>query len=201
MQGRHGISLVGGTIIALGINKRMLHLQHEWKPRRVPRLFRVTGEEEGIGMIKNHSQTWYQVMAQWYNAMRQAGLRYWSRRRVTMKKEGWLSYRVISGGPVQAVEETEAEVIIFTTFSSLALTEVTMELASDRLLIQGKSPCASPDPGTDASYPAGSYDVRIRSAVLPCAVDLSRASIVRKNDMVRITLPKKGRGQRNRIRR
>jgi HSP20 family molecular chaperone IbpA len=186
-------------IIALGINKRMLYLQHEWKPRMVSRLSRVTGEEKGTGMIKNHSRTWYQVMAQWYNAMRQVGLRYWSRRRVTMKKQGWLSYRVISGGPVHAVEETEAEVIIFTAFSPLALTEVSMELAGDRLLIQGKSPCAPPEPGTDASYPEGSYDMRIRSAVLPCAVDLTRASVMRKNDMVRITLPKKARGHLNRI--
>jgi len=150
-------------------------------------------------MIESHSRTWYQVLAQWYNTMRQVGLHYWSRRRVTMKKPGWLSYRVISGGPVHAVEETETEVIIFTTFSPLASTEVTMELAGDRLLIQGKSPCGSPEPGTDAAHPEGSYDMRLRSAVLPCAVDLTRASITRKNDMMRITLPKKARGHLNQI--
>ena len=150
-------------------------------------------------MRKSHARTWYQVMAQWYNAMRQVGLRYWSRRRVTMTKPGWLAYRVISGGPVHAVEETEAEVIIVTAFSPLASTEVTMELAGDRLLIQGKSPCASPAPGTDADHPEGSYDMRIRSAVLPCAVDLTRARVMRKNDMVRITLPKKTRGHLKRI--
>ena len=151
-------------------------------------------------MRKSHSQTWYQVMAQWYDAIRQVGLRYWPRRRVTtMKKPGWLSYRVISGGPVHAVEETEAEVIIFAAFSSLASTEVTMELAGDRLLIQGKSPCISPAPGLDAVHPEGSYDMRIRSAVLPCAVDLTRARVMRKNDMVRIALPKKARGHLKRI--
>ena len=153
-------------------------------------------------MRKSHSRTWYQVMAQWYDAMRQVGLRYWSRRRVTtMKKPGWLSYRVISGGPVHAVEETEAEVIIFAAFSLLASTEVTMELAGDRLLIQGKSPCASPKPGMGTGHPEeGRYDIRIRSAVLPCAVDLARARVMRKNDMVRITLPKKARGHLKRMR-
>jgi HSP20 family molecular chaperone IbpA len=164
------------------------------------RLSRVTGEEEGTEMTESRSRTWFQIIAQWYNAIRQVGLRYRSRRRVTMKKPGWLSYRVISGGPVHAVEETEAEVIIFTAFSPLASTEVTMELAGDRLLIQGKSPCASPEPGTDAVHPEGCYDMRIRSAVLPCAVDLTRASMMRKNDMMRITLPKKARGHLNRIR-
>ena len=164
-----------------------------------PRLSRVTGEEEGTGMAENYTRAWDQVMAQWYNAMRQVVLRYWPRRRVVMKKQGWLSYRVISGGPVHAVEETEAEVIIFTAFSPLASTEVTMELAGDRLLIQGKSPCASSEPGTDASHLEGSYDMRIRSAVLPCAVDLTRARVMRKNDMMRITLPKKARGHHNRI--
>jgi HSP20 family molecular chaperone IbpA len=150
-------------------------------------------------MIESHSRTWYQLMAQWYNAIRQVGLRYWSRQRVTMKKRGWLSYRVISGGPVHAVEETEAEVIVFTAFSPLASTEVTMELAGDRLLIQGKTPWVSPEPGPDDSHPEGSYDMRLRSAVLPCAVDLTRASVMRQNDMVRITLPKKARGHLNRI--
>jgi HSP20 family molecular chaperone IbpA len=157
------------------------------------------GEEEGIGMIESHSRTWYQVLSQWYNTLRQVGLRYWSRQRVTMKKPGWLSYRVISGGPVHAVQETETEVIICTTFSSLASTEVTMELAGDRLLIQGKSPCVSPERGTGAAHPEGSYEMRIRSAILPCAVDLTRASVMRKNDMVRITLPKMARGHLNRI--
>ena len=103
-------------------------------------------------------------------------------------------------GPVHAVEETEAEVIILAAFSLLASTEVTMELAGDRLLIQGKSPCASPKPGMGIGHPEeGRYDMRIRSAVLPCAVDLARASVMRKNDMVRIILPKKARGHRNRI--
>jgi hypothetical protein len=150
-------------------------------------------------MIKSHLRTWHQVMEQCYNAMRQVGLRYWSRQRVTMKNRGWLSYRVISGGPVHTVEETEAEVIIFIAFSPLASTEVTMELAGDRLLIQEKSPWASPEPGTGASYLEGLYDVRLRSAVLPCAVNLRRASVSQINDMVRIILPKKDRGQLHRV--
>jgi HSP20 family molecular chaperone IbpA len=150
-------------------------------------------------MIKSHLQTWHQVMEQWYNAMRQVGHRCWFRRQITIQAPGWLSYRVISGGPVHAVEETEAEVIICTAFSPLASTEVTMELAGDRLLIQGKSPCVSSEAGTHACRPEGSYDVLIRSAVLPCAVDLKRASMVRKNDTVRITLPKKARGHLRRV--
>jgi HSP20 family molecular chaperone IbpA len=159
------------------------------------RLSRVTDKEEERGMIKCRTQSWRQVMVQWYNAIRQVGICYWPRRQVKIAGEqGWLSSRVISGGPVYAVEETEAEVIIITTFPRLASTEVTMELAGDRLLIQGKSPCASPEPEMDVSHTEGAHDVLIRSAVLPCAVDLTRASITRKNDMVRITLPKRTRG-------
>jgi HSP20 family molecular chaperone IbpA len=146
-------------------------------------------------MIKCRTRSWRQVLVQWYNALRQVGVRCWPRRQVKMKGgQGWLSSRVITGGPVRAVEETEAEVIIITTFPRLMSTEVTMELAGDRLLIQGKSPCASPEPGRYAAPTEGSHDVLIRSAVLPCAVNLTRASVTRKNDMVRIALPKKARG-------
>lgn len=151
-------------------------------------------------MIKNRTRSWRQVIVQWYNTLRQVGVRYWPRRQAKMQGEqDWLSSRVISGGPVRAVEETEAEVIILTTFPRLASTEVTMELAGDRLLIQGKTPSVLPESGRYASYTDGKHDVLIRSAVLPCAVDPTRASITRKNDMVRITLPKKARGYLHRV--
>jgi HSP20 family molecular chaperone IbpA len=146
-------------------------------------------------MIKCRTRRWYQVMVQWYDALWQGGMRCWPRRQVeTTGEQGWLSSRIISGGPVHAVEETEAEVIIITTFPRLASTEVTMELAGDRLLIQGTSPGALLEPRMDASHTEGSHDVLIRSTVLPCAVDLTRASVTRQNGMVRITLPKEARG-------
>ena len=110
---------------------------------------------------------------------------------MTQGEPGWLSSHVISGGPVHVVDETEAEVIIITTFPRLASTEVTMELAGDRLLIQGKIPGALSAPGADDDHAEGSHEILIRSAILPCAVDLRQASMVRKNDMVHITLPKK----------
>jgi HSP20 family molecular chaperone IbpA len=145
-------------------------------------------------MIKDRSRTWYQVVAEWYNAMRQVGLRYGLGRQRTVTQHGWISSHVISGGPVQAVEETASEVIIIAAFPLLESTEVTLELAGDRLLIQGKSPCASQAPGADTSDTAGNYDVRIRSAILPCVVNLTRASMIQQHNIVRITLPKKVRG-------
>jgi HSP20 family molecular chaperone IbpA len=145
-------------------------------------------------MIKCRTRSWRQVLVQWFHALRQVGGHYWPRQVKMQGEQGWLSSRVISGGPVHAVEETEAEVIILTTFPRLASTEVTIELAGDRLLIQGKSLCASSEPGRYAVHTEGSHDVRIRSTVLPCAVDLTRARVTRKNDMVRITLPKRARG-------
>jgi HSP20 family molecular chaperone IbpA len=151
-------------------------------------------------MIKSRTRSWRQVVRQWYNTLRHVGDRYWPRRQAKRQGEqGWLSSQVISGGPVRAVEETEAEVIILTTFPRLAATEVTMELAGDRLLIQGKAPSVLPESGGYASYTDGKHDVLIRSAILPCAVDLTRASMTRKNDMVRITLPKKARGYPHRV--
>jgi hypothetical protein len=146
-------------------------------------------------MIECPTRSWRQVMVQWYSALRQVGARYWPRQQAKIQGEqGWLSSRVISGGPVHAIEETEAEVIILTTFPLLASPEVTMELAGDRLLIQGKSPCASPEPGMDSSHTDGGHDILIRSAILPCAVDLRRSSVTWKNDTVRIMLPKKAGG-------
>lgn len=74
-----------------------------------------------------------------------------------------------------------------------------MELAGDRLLIQGKSPWALPQADPGVSCKEDNRDVLIRSAVLPCAVDLAQASVTRKNDILQITLPKKTRAHPRRV--
>jgi HSP20 family molecular chaperone IbpA len=89
------------------------------------------------------------------------------------------------------VEETEADVIIHATFPRLAYTQVTMEMAGDRLLVQGKTPRKVPTAESWYANAKGKYELRICSAVLPCTVDLMHAKMIRKHDMVQITIPKK----------
>jgi HSP20 family molecular chaperone IbpA len=143
-------------------------------------------------MMQDLKQNWRQALMRWYDILRQASVHGWPRRQASVQGEpGWFASQVISGGSVHTVEETEAEVIIIATFPRLALTQVTMEMAGDRLLIQGKTPRRVSPSDTWPTDTRGRYDVRIRSAVLPCAVDLTHARMIRKHDTVQITVPKK----------
>lgn len=143
-------------------------------------------------MIQGLKQNWRQALVRWYDALRQASVHCWPRRQASVEGEsGWFASRVISGGPVHVVEETDADVIISATFPRLAFTQVTLEMAGDRLLIQGKTPRRVPAVGTWHADTKSRYDVRIRSAVLPCPVDLTNARVIRKHDLVQITIPKK----------
>lgn len=143
-------------------------------------------------MIQGLTSSWRQTLVHWYDALREAGRHCWPQRQAVVEGEAsWLASRVISGGPVQAVEETKVDVIIHATFPRLAFTEVTMEMAGDRLLIQGKTPRKVPTAETRYANAKGKYELRICSAVLPCAVDLMHAKTSRKHDMVQITIPKK----------
>jgi HSP20 family molecular chaperone IbpA len=141
------------------------------------------------------TQSWRQLLERWYHALRRTVGRRWGYRRVPAEGEpGWFSSLMISGGPVRTVEETEADVIIITTFPQLVSAEVTLELAGDRLLIQGRSASESAAVDTCTPRMAGSYAIHVHSAILPCAVHLAQARIMQKNDTVQITLPKCSRG-------
>jgi HSP20 family molecular chaperone IbpA len=143
-------------------------------------------------MGNHRSQDWRQIVRQWHQALLHFFERWQYQEQSTeMNDPIWSSPFFISGGPVHTIKNDADNIIVTVALPGLEPTDITLALEKNRLLIRGKTKRIPQGDDHVPHYTELNARTRIRSAVLPCAVDLDQATISRQKGLLQITLPKR----------
>jgi len=136
---------------------------------------------------------WRQMVEQWRHTLSRVWAR-WQPQQQELQQEDepiWAPSLFIASCPVHTVTNDDDDIIVAVALPGVEPADITLTLEKNRLLIQGKAKRALQTEGRDPAYAERSACTCIRSAVLPCAVDLDQAYITRQNGLLQITLPKR----------
>jgi HSP20 family protein len=117
-----------------------------------------------------------------------------------IEEERWLPTFLVEGGPVIDIDETEEEVMVVAEMPGLEKDDFTVEVAGNRLILQGEKKRTAADRGAGYYYAERSYGAFARLIALPCDVEADKAKAKYRNGVLRITFPKTEQAKSRRIR-
>ena len=146
-------------------------------------------------MKRHWSPDWRQPFRQWCSVLSHFITCWRPQKHPSQAHEPiWSSPSFISGGPVHTIKNDDDAITIIVALPGLAPTDIKLALEKNRLLIQGQTKRALESEDHIPSYAERNARIRVRSAILPCMVDIEQATITRQNGLLHIVLPKRTNG-------